>query len=315
VARDQASPKAQADIDALLGENRQSRSRAEEWASMNAASQYIGQWLLAPQLQAEYQTLLNRPEAKLLPGYDKFEEDKALLDGTATNIETQRAKYGALLYAVQGVYVDRRFQRILRRQTAVRLLFFGIGTAVATLAAPAIYLSFYLFSKWGWPLQPRTLAEFVPYNEPAFGLVLAASLGALGAYFSRILNFQGQQSSLAFDEALRQFSNSMLLLRLLYGGIGAVIFYYLLRSGLVGGLAFPDIAIAPLDGSKSTGASVVGNSLLGLFRELTVNGHRVLSPTPALAKLIIWCFLAGFSERLVPDSLSRVEARASEKPA
>ncbi len=33
-------------------------------------------------------------------------------------------------------------------------------------------------------------------------------------------------------------------------------------------------------------------------------------PSPNFAKLIVWCFIAGFSERFLPDSLSALEAKA-----
>jgi hypothetical protein len=44
----------------------------------------------------------------------------------------------------------------------------------------------------------------------------------------------------------------MLLLRLLYGGIGAVIFYFVMRGGLVGGTAFPVLSLM----SSKTGMGV-----------------------------------------------------------
>jgi hypothetical protein len=37
-------------------------------------------------------------------------------------------------------------------------------------------------------------------------------------------------------------------------------------------------------------------------------------PSKDWALLVIWSVIAGFSEKLVPDSLSRVEAQATKKP-
>lgn len=76
----------------------------------------------------------------------------------------------------------------------------------------------------------------------------------------------------------------MLFLRILYGMIGAIVFYYFIRSGLLGGTAFPVLTRAPpTDG-------VTGS---------------IPAPSQDIAKLIVWSFLAGFSERLVSDALNR----------
>jgi hypothetical protein len=42
------------------------------------------------------------------------------------------------------------------------------------------------------------------------------------------------------------------------------------------------------------------------------SGLSILAPTEDLAKLLVWSFLAGFSERLIPDTLERVETHARD---
>jgi hypothetical protein len=44
---------------------------------------------------------------------------------------------------------------------------------------------------------------------------------------------------------------------------------------------------------------------------LSSDTFEVLLPSPSWCLLVIWSFLAGFSERLVPDTLSRAEGQLS----
>lgn len=74
----------------------------------------------------------------------------------------------------------------------------------------------------------------------------------------------------------------MLLSRALIGTGAGCVLYFFLRSGLLGGGAFPDLAA--LDTTPVT--------------------------RKGLALLIIWCFIAGFSEKLVPSILEKTEGRA-----
>jgi hypothetical protein len=79
--------------------------------------------------------------------------------------------------------------------------------------------------------------------------------------------------------------------------IGVIIFYYFLCSGLIDGSAFPKLSGVAVGTSK---------------KELGLAELDVLAPTMNLAKLLVWSFIAGFSERLVPTTLDRVDQQAKK---
>ncbi len=106
--------------------------------------------------------------------------------------------------------------------------------------------------------------------------------GCLGAYVS--IQRRLQSTSDGGDPvigvlAILEF-NSVLHFPLIGGGVFAVILYFLLAAKLMEGTLFPDLATGvPTD---------IGN----------------------WAKLFIWSFIAGFAERLVPDTLDRLVNQA-----
>src|SRR4030095_8200276 len=75
----------------------------------------------------------------------------------------------------------------------------------------------------------------------------------------------------------------MLFSRAMIGTGAGCVLYFFLRSGLLGGSAVP---------------------------ELTTLDTAEVVPRKDLALLIIWCFIAGFSEKLVPSILEKTESRA-----
>jgi hypothetical protein len=75
----------------------------------------------------------------------------------------------------------------------------------------------------------------------------------------------------------------MLLSRVLICTGAGCVLYFFLRSGLLGGSAFPQLTTLDTAGEV---------------------------PRKDLALLIIWCFIAGFSEKLVPSLLEKTESRA-----
>lgn len=133
-------------------------------------------------------------------------------------------------------------------------------------------------------------------------LYTALSAGLFGAYFSRLLFIQSNVGNLSIGElkAAREFTS--IFLRGSVGMCGALVVFFFLRSGTVEGSLFPNFARLGLNDSTVPLREALAGSQLSAIQEL-----RLILPSKELALLAIWCFLAGFSERLVPSILSSTE--------
>jgi hypothetical protein len=80
------------------------------------------------------------------------------------------------------------------------------------------------------------------------------------------------------------------------GAVFALVLYMLMLGGLLSGDIFPRF-MKPDDNQN-------GLVLLEFLKQ-----GKPAAPSD-YAKLIVWCFVAGFAERLVPDTLSRLISRA-----
>jgi hypothetical protein len=159
------------------------------------------------------------------------------------------------------------------------------------LVAFAVFLLPYLY------LYLSTIFGAVTSVERWAGLPLYTALtaGLFGAFFSRLMTLQTDGPKLSMDElrAAREFSS--IALRGCVGMCGALVVFFFLQSGIVQGSLFPNFTSIGLDAGSvplTSGGTKVLNSLL---------------PKKDLALLVVWCFLAGFSERLVPSILTSTE--------
>jgi hypothetical protein len=121
-------------------------------------------------------------------------------------------------------------------------------------------------------------------------------IGAMGGLVSMQQRYQGvSREGDPLDNISQLTQNwSRLFLPAVNGAIFAVLFYMIILGGLVQGDLFPQVQnIQDADGIKLSTLIEHGNPLS--FADY--------------AKLIVWSFLAGFAERLVPDTLSRLVSK------
>jgi hypothetical protein len=161
---------------------------------------------------------------------------------------------------------------------------------------------------------------FVPYiqwvhgsrigTSPSTSIFLIVVLaGIIGAFFSslqRLYNFTDMPAIL-YDKHFEKESSFLFIYSLvpaLVGGISAAVLYLIFAAVLLSGSFFPAFACnatpaVPADASQCA-------SLTALFDSYT--------PAAAAdyAKAILWGFIAGFAERLVPDLLGNF-VQAAEK--
>lgn len=304
------SSKSIADIDELFA-NRTDFGNAEGWKLYNECEQRVGQELTAEQLPVEFAGLLDIAKARGVQFATHEARQPTFQD--AAKIKDQKAAYQALLYELQSNFINGRFVRKLHSEVASRLFWYGVSAILLAVAVPALFVHNYYASLSTHPAPgpKQDLAMTLFSQEPVYGLVMVVSFGILGALFSRIISFQDLSKKLTFDEVMRSFIGRVLRIRLLVGMISAIIFYFLLRGGLVAGSVFPDLKRI---GLTEQPVWLLGDdgSVLKASGHFARAGLTILAPTTDLAKLLIWSFLAGFSERLVPDALARTEAQGTK---
>src|SRR5205085_2549579 len=98
--------------------------------------------------------------------------------------------------------------------------------------------------------------------------------------------------AVTLEDLLTACSWRTLIVRGSVGLGGAAIFYFFFRSRLLEGNLWPNL------------------TKLG-FEPLVSAGPDGLVPNQDWCLLVIWCFLAGFSETLVPSILSNTEKKAT----
>lgn len=200
----------------------------------------------------------------------------------------RRAILAAALDDLQWFYQKRNLVRTTLADSASNIVCFGLWT-MCIVASPFL---FFLFER----LSGSHFFSNIVQTFPNYGLYTAMSFGMLGAFFSRLtsLKFTGD---LTVEDAQNLFSGPSLIVRGAVGTCGAIIMYFLLRTQILG-LVAPDLAKLSYEVQD--------------VQTMLVKGS-VLIPSKDWCLLVVWSFLAGFSEKLVPDSLTRVESQASGK--
>jgi hypothetical protein len=189
-------------------------------------------------------------------------------------------------------YAKKKYLARPIRKEATKNILLCVIVAFLLVVAPYVAINF----------------DFVPTDKltrwwSLFALYTALVSGLLGAFFSRLIMLQRHGENMTFNEVFLQRELSYTLLRAGVGMCGALIVYFFLKSGIVDGALFPKFDKLAMEFVQVPDGTVPMTFVV---------------PSKDLALLTVWCFLAGFSEILVPSILVGTERQfcdaATPKP-
>jgi hypothetical protein len=176
-----------------------------------------------------------------------------------------------------------------------------IQKAATSKVIIAVICSFVLFiSPYAIIVGKTVIHNGVINIENWVGLPLwtALTAGLFGAFFSRLLFLQAKWNVLSLDELKDAREWVSIVLRGIVGMCGAAVVFFFLHAEVISGGLFPNFKELVLNDLRIN----VGNGI----------PMRLVFPNTHFALLIVWSFLAGFSERLVPSILQTTEATLGE---
>ena len=245
---------------------------SRRWRDAYKIEQLLISVMTDKQVTAELPRRLAEAKARELKFVEEIEKQ---IEGAKDNTD-MRCIFHRLLNDLQWFYNkrDRRVCEGKQLSRRVSILFF------IAFASFLILLFIPLFT----PL-------FIKYHLNPIGFLTAMSTGFLGATFSMLIKNQQRISEGSLEDLNVALAWNTLLVRSFVGLGAAVILYFFFESGLLTGTIWPKVQeLAPKEVKPLSSALV---------------------PNQQWYLLVIWCFLAGFSETLVPNILQKTERKAS----
>jgi hypothetical protein len=253
------------------------------------------------QLHQEIASRLRQLAAERIPGYEQLALEYAAhypAEKKSPPKDSVLRQFLLRILNAQHWAAEKKYlARPVRTEATKKILIMAI---IAFLLVVVPYVAL-ISATWDAGANPPKIT--VQKFWSLFPLYTTITTGFLGALFSRLILLQSQWSTMTIDEVYLHRDWSYLLLRASVGLGGALVVYFFLQSGLVSGALFPDLkklAVEVTQFGSSAGAPPHAVSMI------------LLLPSKDLALLIVWSFIAGFSEVLVSGILSNTEKQLKD---
>lgn len=230
--------------------------------------------------------------------------------------DQRRALLGRIINDLQWRYTVNEVKRSYTKEITLKTGQLFIGSLLV--------FAFAVLLTWRFPdLQRFDVRLLVP----------AILAGCWGAAFSMLSSLRDRLAASDLDDLKLLRARWVLGSRLLIGAGAASVLYFFFVSGLVTGTAFPDFkaatsaqasAVTPAPTSAATSAPTSTPTPTATSTPTSAPTSTPTS-TPAavdsvawlkfFSLLVVWCFVAGFSERMIPGLLASTEARLEGSPA
>lgn len=270
------------------------------WSDVYALERLIVPLMPELEVTAFFQRRLQRAKTFNLPALGAHEanwEAAKAEKQTDERLHAKQAAYFVLLDDLNWFYTAQRLDR-RQRDVAAQTLW-RVGLFILALVALPWLVVGGLGTLAASNPAAKSLLDAALSHPPWFGFYTALAFGLLGALFSRLSSFQSNVATLTYDDIGRTFKLRYLMVRFGFGMVGAGILYFLMAGGFLTGSLFPDLKTA-----KFVDSTVA----------LWGTDWMTAVPNAEFAKLVVWSFIGGFSERFVSSTLetSTGSAQVSE---
>ncbi|MDX1343848.1 MAG: hypothetical protein R3227_15875 [Reinekea sp.] len=263
------------------------------WQDVNSVEVATVDFLDEPALMAEWQRRL--AEVEFLPAHlQQFYKSK--IDETDTQVIRSY-----LIQLITDIQWRRESKRIMRAHQG------QMRTKVVAL----FLLSFVLFFT---PTLCRAVFGFEFTNLRLYYLFTAATAGILGSSFSQLTSLQSKFAHATLDQMQAINKVGYILARATVGAGAGLTMFYLLQSGLLSGAFFPEFIQDSAELAAIVNAASTPSSTLAVSQaiEFSYEIGTLAHPPQGLSLLIVWCILAGFSEKLIPGILNNKAKKLEE---
>jgi len=154
-------------------------------------------------------------------------------------------------------------------------------------------------------------AEFE--NLRFYYIFTAATAGILGAMFSQLTSIQSRVSAATIEQVRAMSQLGYIAARAVVGAGAGLIMFYLVQSGLLSGAFFPKFIHTVEELLQyQQGIDALSKNAYGISQsiESSYGVGTLMHPAQGLSLLIVWCLVAGFSEKMIPGVLNKKAQQA-----